>query len=180
MELLFLDTETGGLNPFEHSLLQIGLVAYDSVIKGTLKINISLENYVVTEQSLKLNQINLEELKLNGLSPEEALDAVNEFIQVNFNHKPILVGHNVGFDKYFIKHHIYDSNGINMDDYISHRMIDTMSLLWGLHLKGKVPKEACSSKGAFEHFNIENQNYHDALSDAKATRELFEKILELL
>lgn len=46
MELLFLDTETGGLNPGVNSLLQVGLVAYvDGKVIAKREFSIKEENY---------------------------------------------------------------------------------------------------------------------------------------
>lgn len=177
MDLLFLDTETGGTDPFRHSLLQVGAVAYHN--KERFKANLSLEEYNTTEIALKINQLNIEELKEQGTTIDATVSNFTDFIKRNFAEKPVLVGHNIAFDKYFIRE-LFMSNQLNMDDFISHRMIDTMSILWGLHLAGKIPIEACSSSGAFKYFGVTQRKYHDALDDALMTVELFEKLIQLI
>jgi len=181
LQLLFLDTETGGLDPFKHSLLQIGVIAYiDNQIKESLEISLSQKEYVVTAEALKFNQLDLyEDIKKNGYVPEKATQMLIEFVQNQFTETPILVGHNPSIDKYMVRQ-LFDSQNLNMDNYISHRMIDTMSLIWGLYIAGKLPIEACSSNGAFKYFGIEVEKKHHALDDCLATVRLYEKLINLL
>lgn len=181
MELLFLDTETGGLDPFKDSLLQVGLVAYiDGKIADKKFISIKQESYSVTAEALKYNKLDLyKDVYENGCKPREALDEVIDFIQRNFNDRPILVGHNVSLDKYFLKQ-LFNKQNESIDKHINHRMIDTMSLLWGLHIANRIPKEACSSDGAFKYFNIEVKNRHNALDDCTATVKLYEELIQMI
>lgn len=181
MELLFLDTETGGLNPSSQSLLQVGLVAYcDGKIKDKKFISIKEEEYYITAEAMMYNGLDLyNDVYKNGLRTEEAVEEIIKFIQISFKSKPILVGHNVALDKYFLKK-LFETEYEDMDEYISYRMIDTMSLIWGLHMVGKLPIEACSSSGAFDYFNIDVKGRHTAIGDCLGTVELYEKLLEQL
>lgn len=181
MYLLFADVETGGLIPGTHSLLQVGLAAYkDGVIVDTLKFYIKQDTYVVTPEAMKINGLDLTVLKAEGIDKFKAVDEIVKFIEKNFGtEKPILVGHNVNFDKNFLQE-LFAFNSNNIERYVGHRMIDTMSLIWGLFAAGKIPKEACNSKGAFDYFNINVKKLHDALDDALGTVELFKKIIEII
>lgn len=181
MNLLFLDTETGGLNPFKNSLLQVGMVAYvDGNIIDTKEFSIKEDNYIITATSLKFNGLNLyEDIYKNGISKESAIQTIIDFTKKNFNEKPILVGHNPSVDKYMVRE-LFNNVKFDMDDYISHRMIDTMSLIWGLYFAGKLPKETCSSDGAFKYFNIIIEKRHHALDDSLTTVKLFEELIKLL
>ena len=78
------------------------------------------------------------------VSPHKAAIQIKNFISC----KPIIVGHNLSLDKYMIDR-LLKQFGYNLDDLISHRSIDTMSLLWNLFLRNEIPLEACSSKGLF-------------------------------
>lgn len=179
-EFLFLDVETGGVDPFRNSLFQIGLVAYvNGEVIDKMEIDIKEEIYNVTSSALKFNGLNLTEIYENGLEPNKALISVVQFIKKNFKDKPILVGHNPSIDKYMLRE-LFIKNYLNMDDFISYRMIDTMSLIWGLHLSGKLPTEACSSSGSFKYFNIIVGKRHHALDDSLATVTLFEKLIEMI
>lgn len=181
MEYLFLDTETGGLDPDKHSLLQVGLVAYkDNRIKDKCEFSIKEKEYSIDANALRFNGLNLyEDIYRYGLDKKEAVERIISFINRNFDDIPILVGHNPSLDKYMIRK-LFSNQDLNMDDYISHRMIDTMSLIWGLHISGKIPSEACSSSGAFSHFGIKVEKRHHALDDCVATVELFENLINLM
>jgi len=181
MEYLFIDTETGGLDPFKHSLLQVGLVAYaNGGIEDKIEISIKENSYNVSMDALKYNGLDLyEDIYKVGVTKDVAVDKIIEFIERNFKDKPVLAGHNLSLDKYMLRQ-LLKVKGINMDEYINHRMIDTMSLLWGLYIAGKIPLEACSSSGALDYFGIEVKNKHRALEDCMGTIEVFEKIKKLL
>ncbi|MGE6227578.1 exonuclease domain-containing protein [Paenibacillus chitinolyticus] len=188
MKILFVDTETGGVDPRKHSLLEVGLVAYE-VGKGIIdskEFYISHENYSVTEHAMKINNIDLSIAKDWGHKPHWATHKLLNFIEESFDvikskdDRPILGGHNVGFDKSFIEYQLFDASGYDMQKYISHRTIDVMSLLWGLHIAGKLPKEACYSAGANEYFGIKNEKAHTALSDILATVQVYEKAIQLI
>lgn len=182
MKILFMDTETGGLDPRQHSLLQVGLVAYeDGTVLDDLQIGISKDLYVITPQAMNVNKLDLGELQKNGVKEDVAVLMIMDFIKVNFGEeKPVLAGHNISFDKDMVKS-MFDRVRIEkFENYVSSRMIDTMSLLWGLYNAGKVPKSACSSEGAFKYFNIDVDGRHTALADAHATVKLYEKLLDLI
>lgn len=181
MEILVLDTETGGLDPNVNSLLQVGMIAYvDGKVVNTKEFTIKEDSYNINAYSLKYNGLNLyDDIYRDGVTRLEALGEILRFLQDNFNDKPILLGHNPSIDKYYIRK-LFTDNKLDMDDYISHRMIDTMSIIWGLYFAGKLPIEACSSSGAFKHFGIEVKNLHRALDDCKATLKLFEKLVEMM
>jgi DNA polymerase III epsilon subunit-like protein len=177
---MFVDVETGGLNPRRHSLLQIGAVAYKNGIQDQLILNLSLDEYTTTPEALKVNCLDLAWLKEHGLPPVKAMETFLDFLTRNFgNEKPILVGHNIAFDKAFLEQ-FFCSQGRDFKAYVSHRMLDTMSILWGLHFAGKIPAEACSSSGAFKYFGCEPERPHDALEDCLATVRLFEKLVNYI
>ena len=181
MDLLFVDVETGGLNPGVNSLLQVGMVAYiDGDIRDMLEFSIREENYVVSAYSLEYNGLDLyKDIYKLGVSKGDAVLNITDFIKKNFLDKPVFVGHNPSIDKYFLRD-LFTQCHMEMDDHISHRMIDTMSLLWGLYIAGKVPYSACSSTGAYEYFKIPTPDKHRAIPDCVATIDLFEHLIDLL
>jgi len=186
MELLFLDTETGGLNPRVNSLLQVGMVAYaDGQIINSTEFSIKEENYNICAAAMKYNGLDLyEDIYKNGVSKKEALCIIQRFCRNHFSGLPILVGHNPSIDKYIIRE-LFKQENLEMDKFISHRMIDTMSIMWGLYTAGKLPIEklpikACSSSGAFKYFGIEVEKRHHALDDSLATVKLYEELICIL
>jgi DNA polymerase III epsilon subunit-like protein len=187
-QFIVLDCETGGVNPFKHSVLTIGMLAvkYDPKIERLAvvdELHLKVKNedncYFVTDRALEINGINLYDIHDNGTNEEDSADMIADFVEKNFGEvKPIVIGHNVGMDKYFVYKLLIEAK-LNWDDVFSHRTIDTMSILWSMYFNGEIPKEACSSKGAFEFFCINNEKPHDAISDCYATLELFDMLVIL-
>jgi len=179
--LLFIDTETGGLNPDKHSLLSLAMVVW-----GDMKIIDSQELLIndgilsVTEEALSINKIDIEKHKKSAISSSQAIEKVFLFISRHFPHqsKITLAGHNVHFDVSFLRF-FFSRNNENFSKFFSHRIIDTSSILYYLYLAGHIKQKAISSDEAFELFKIKVEGRHTALGDAIATAKLFNKLLYL-
>ncbi len=174
------DTETGGLDPLNHSLLSIGLVSGD----GTQRTEVFVREpqLVTNPRSMEVNGIDLAWLDRNGLSPVEAVDAVEMFIEGLRVPRPVMmVGHNIAFDVAFMRR-LYALADRPIPRDFSHRTVDTHTLLWSLAATGKLPDDATSSDGAFAFFEIAPppEARHTALGDAIATRELLLRLLPLI
>ena len=176
--LVVIDTETSGTNPFEHEVLSIALSPLKKSIPK-FEIYVRPKSINWTEYA-RQNFLNFQE-KWNTLAkpPEIASQEVEDYIKKYFIDTPvILIGHNVGFDISFIRK-LANSAGKEMIKGISHRSIDTHTILYYLYLTGKGPKESTSSDGAFKHFNIKLPpgQRHTAMGDALATERLFLKLI---
>jgi DNA polymerase-3 subunit epsilon len=180
--LLFIDTETGGLDPGKHSLLSLAMVAWeDSQIIDSTEILVNDGILSVTAEALSVNRIDIEKHKQSALPPTLAMDEILSFIGKYFpgQGKITLAGHNVHFDAAFLNV-FYSRNNKDFSKYFSHRFIDTSSILHYLYLAGKIKHRAISSDEAFALFDIKVKGRHTALGDAIATAELFTKLLSLL
>ena len=183
--LLFIDTETGGLDPASHSLLSVGLVVGDgSKVLNSLEILIRHEPYVVSAGGMAVNRIDLVRHSAAALEPKMALTVLDVFLDQHFPHmcQPILLaGHNVAFDMAFLGRFLA-GQGRALEPRFSHRTVDTHSLAAGLRDAGRLPMENLSSTALFAHFGIEvaEARRHTALGDALATFELYWKLVGLL
>ncbi len=180
---LFLDTETGGLDPRSHSLLSLGLVVGDaSGVEDSLEILIKHEPYVLTGGGMKVNRIDLARHHEAALSPPDALNQLDEFLNRNFPAKArvTLVGHNVAFDHAFLSEFLLAA-GRDPEGRFHHRIVDTHSIASGLRDAGKLTLQRLSSDSLFEHFDIQvpPEKRHTALGDSLATFELYWKLVEL-
>ena len=97
------DTETSGLSPQQgHEILQIGAVKYDTKTgeaADTLSIYIKPSSHCVIEPSaLRVNGIDIEEVRRTGLSKSEAINTFVEFIS-----SYPLFAYNAPFDMRFLK-----------------------------------------------------------------------------
>jgi len=182
---LFLDTETGGLDPRRHSLLSLGLVVGDGPqVANSLEILVRHEPYVVSGGGMKVNRIDLVRHTAEALDPAMALSVLDVFLDQHFPHpcRPItLAGHNVGFDQAFLEVFL-ESQGRTLEPRFSHRTVDTHSIAAALRDAGRLPLEKLSSTSLFAHFGIQvpEEKRHTALGDALATFELYWRLIGLL
>ena len=180
--LLFIDTETGGLDPEKHSLLSLALVIWEDMeIIDSKEILINDGILSATDEALSINRIDLEKHKKSALPPSQAIEGILSFISEHFprQEKITLAGHNVHFDVAFLRV-FFTRNNRDFGKFFSHRIIDTSSILHYLYLAGRIKQKAVSSDEAFDLFGIKVEGRHTAIGDAVATAELFTKLLSLI
>jgi DNA polymerase-3 subunit epsilon len=180
--LLFIDTETGGLDPGKHSLLSLALVVWENMeIIDSQEILINDGILSVTEEALSVNGIDIEKHKHSAVFSSQAMDEILFFISNHFpqERKITIAGHNVHFDSDFLKR-FFSANNKDYSKFFSHRIVDTSSILYYLYLAGRIKFRAISSDKAFDLFEIKVEGRHTAIGDAIATAKLFTKLLDLI
>lgn len=180
--LLFIDTETGGLDPEKHSLLSVGLVVWDSVLGECYSVEYHLknENYRITKAAQRINKLTDSDFN-DAIIPQtliEKIKGIKEEYFADYAAIP-LAGHNTQFDVQFIKK-MFKDNRRSFDNVFLHRIVDTYSILKFLQDGGLIADAINSSAQAFKFFGISVDGRHTALGDAKATMRLYEKMLQLL
>ncbi|HTI07678.1 MAG TPA: 3'-5' exonuclease [Puia sp.] len=181
-KILFIDTETGGIDPKTNSLLSLALVVWKEMeIKASLEILINDGILNVTEKAMEINGIQLEEHKKKAVTPFVALQQFDSFLKEHFeeDEKIVLGGHNITFDVNFLNAFL-TINGYSFQQRFSHRHVDTASILFYLYLTGKIKRKITSSQDAFEYFGITVQGRHTALGDVLATAQLFTNLVSIL
>ncbi len=188
-KLLFLDTETGGLNPKTHSLLSLAVVLWeDGRLHDRQQIFVREPELATTPEALAVNKIDLAWLGQNGLAPEAAMQALEAFIAKHFPAgidgappRVTLAGHNVSFDVGFLRR-LCDQTGRIFRDRFASRTVDTSGIMAFLMLAGALPSASPTSDFGFSHFRIEiaPDARHTALGDCLATAELFNHLLALV
>ena len=179
--LLFIDTETGGLNPDRHSLLSLALVVWEDMeIIDSQELLINDGHLSVTEEALSINKIDIKKHKEIAISSSQAIEKITLFISKHFPYqgKITLAGHNVHFDANFLKAFL-SKNDKDFNTCFSHRFIDTSSILYYLYITGHIKQKTISSDEAFKLFEIKVEGRHTALGDALATAKLFNKLIYL-
>ncbi len=178
--LIILDTETGGLDPLENSILSVGLVSGDG--EHEFEVFICEENMNCDPRALAVNGIDPEWIKANGLSPVDAVAKIEAWVDMVAPQRPAMaVGHNIAFDIGFMRR-LYTLAGKRIPRDFAHRTVDTHTLIFGLKMRGLLPAHIKGSDDIFEHFDIAppEDKRHTALGDAIATRVLLERLLELI
>jgi DNA polymerase III alpha subunit (gram-positive type) len=178
-KILFIDTETGGLDPKKHPLLSIAFVLWENFsITDQIEIFINDGNLAVNEKAMEINRIDLDKHRLTALTPLNAIIKMKKFLTKHFEigHRITLGGHNINFDVNFLRIFL-EKNSEDFNNYFSHRFVDTSSILYYLYLAGKLRNKSISSDEAFKIFDIQINNRHSALSDAIGTANLFTKLI---
>jgi DNA polymerase-3 subunit epsilon len=180
-DLVVVDVETSGINPFRHDVLAVGLVPLNSELPATV-VYVRPEAIEWSEYARRNFERYSSEWEAAALAPSEACDFIEKYLAETFSGRIATpIGHNIGFDVAFLRRLAF-LGGREQLAGLSHRAIDTHTLLYLLSLQGRIPIAATTSDGAFKHFGvrIEDRVRHTALGDAKATRELVIRVLETI
>ena len=168
----FIDIETTGLNLLTHEIIEIGCVITSPELEiiEEFEIKIKPQNIENADQvALKINQYNEKDWE-HAVSLEEATKLLSEKTK-----ECIMVGHNVAFDSVFLE---YAFNKTGISNSMHYHKLDTVSIAWAkLHREPNL--EHFSLRELCLRFGIKNERAHTALSDARATFELYKKLMEL-
>ena len=180
-KILFIDTETGGLDPSKNSLLSIALVVwqeFEITFAKEILVNDGVLN--ATSRALEINGIDLAEHRKKALWAKDVITEFDGFLSQHFDEgeKITLGGHNINFDVNFLKHFLTQHN-YNWGQRFSHRYVDTATILYYLYLSGKLKQKTLSSQEAFDLFGIQVEGRHSALGDGVATARLFTTLLKI-
>jgi DNA polymerase III epsilon subunit-like protein len=178
--LVAVDVETTGLNPFRHQIVSLALVPIDCE-KQSLELYIRHGQPLWQETALQYFADFESTWESQAVTPHEACVRLEDYLSGQFGEPVTAIGHNIGFDVAFLKQL---ANLADLDELpgLSHRVLDTHTILFLLHVCGIVPGEALTSTGAFAHFGISppERQRHSAIGDAIATRDLFVSTISLL
>ena len=181
-KILFIDTETGGINPMKNSLLEIGLVVWrEGKITDENLIKIKHDDYTVTPIAMDINDINLKEHEKDAVSTEKAIETIMKYKGKHFkDNKAVIGGHNTSFDTNFIKQLFKESDYIYGKNF-SHREVDTASILKYLSHKERFNKELKSLNDAIDYFDLKitKKERHTGIADALITAKLYNKLLNI-
>ncbi len=169
-----LDIETTGLDFTKHEIIEIGCVLFCfDVKKKAFRLEEELEIKIKPEH---IELADKTSLKVNKYTPEDWKDAGTLLVALNKLHKRldgrVMVAHNAVFDHAFIDKAFKDNH---IKNTLHYHVFDTLSMAF-LAIQGSDAKQL-SLRALCEHFGIENKKAHTALSDARATYELFAKLM---
>jgi len=169
--LAFIDLELTGLSPLKHEIIELGVVIASPALRviEEFEFKIKPENLESADPvSLKVSNYNEEDWR--GAVPlREALEILNAKTE-----GCLMVAHNVAFDFLFLETAFAR---LGMKSAMHYHKLDTMSIAWAkLH---REPIEHFSLRELCERFSVENPRAHTALSDARATYELYKKLLAI-
>lgn len=164
------DVETSGPIPGEFSMLSLGACVVGQPSK-TFYAELKPINDNFIDKALEVNGLSLEELKINGEEPAQAMARFEKWIKdISGANRPVFVGFNATFDWMFTNWYLVkflDRNpfGISGLDIKAYYM-GMKNVGWGETTKKHVRSQ----------FQPKTQHTHNALDDAKEQAEIFEKI----
>ena len=187
-KIIFIDTETGGVNPEKAALIQLsGIIRIDK--KDVEKFNFYIkpfENSEVNEKALEVQGRTLEELKTDKYVEEK--EVYKQFINIldkyidkyDRTDKFIVAGYNVRFDVDILKA-FFQRHGNNfLFSYLDSSMLDPLYSIRLLQIAEVLPVlENNKLETWCKHFGIELKA-HDSLEDIEATKKLIGKLISLI
>lgn len=182
---LFIDTETGGLDPRQHSLLDITLLVADGVneldrANKERWLHLDLQPadgiYHVTPAALRKNGINLSERNAQLYTYEAAGLVIAKFLLNHRNLTP--VGWNLPFDLGFIHTHVMDKP--DWEIRTSYRNIDLQSVARLLTACGVINPKGNSLVHVADYFGLDTSGAHDSTFDVNMMYSVFLKLRAVL
>ena len=179
-KLLFLDTETTGLDPNKHGVIQVAMIADHGMLD--LQVNPG-KKVEYDKEALKINGIKKKKIKKFPASTPQfnkMLDFLGEGVnKYDKKDKYVAVGYNVKFDVEMLHGWARREGYEYLGSFIDWRVIDVLVLARLAHYLGQMPSEPEDFKlGTICQVYDMPVPDHDAMTDVMATRILFEKIIK--
>jgi len=183
--IYFADTETTGLNPVKHDVIELSLIrSTDNVQKTWWFKPINYEN--IDLGALRVNGHKIEDLKLETPRGKNLyLDPLKNIIDIENwiaedgvpNEQRVFCGHNANFDKNMLEQLWIKCDAKDSFPF-GRRTLDTFQLEFFLDWCKESIAEGYSLSNLVKKYNVKNEKAHSAAADTKATKEVFEKQVE--
>ncbi len=187
---LILDTESTGLIPGKHGLIQLACVSADKHLQVIHNLCTDIkppEGTVISNEALEINGFSVERIN-QGIEYYEAAQQLLDFLEQNFDEEPIIIAQFYPADFGFLVELCKKTGkiGEKLHEKIGNNLIDTKALTNVLNLKHVLegrpipfPIASLSKPGGVRDvLGVEGYQAHDAMGDVLATREVLLKLLE--
>ena len=194
-QVCVIDTETTGLDPLWHEIIQICILPLDSnfnIRKDVMPFYIDLipdHPERIDKNAMKVNRLKMAEIGKRGFDRLAAIDMLEGWIKklglpctkYGTPKRIIPLGQNYGFDR----GHIQKWLGMELyNTFFDYHYMDTMITANYLNDKAamhaeKVPFSKISLAWLCNVLKVVNEKAHDALHDCMATAEVYKKMLNL-
>ncbi len=181
---LWLDFETGGLDPAVNGLTQMAFIieGEDGQILDAGDFNIKpFEGSVVEPAALKVTGKNYDDV----MGYEDEAVVLKLFLEILKKHiNPLsydenftVAGYNVAFDIGFLDAWMVRCNK-KFFTYFNYHSVDPLAIMRILRFEGETNLKSLKLSSVYEAIFNETFNAHDALADITATREIYKFLLE--
>ena len=171
---VYLDVETGGLDPNENPILSICAMTEEG---QAFYAQVAAEGRPCTKEALKVNGFREEELE-NGQPPAEVAEGFSDWLKgLSEGHiyDLIVAGWNVGFDIKFVESQLCRFVGV----YVHYETVDVKALNRFLWEQGKSPVHGALSTVA-RALGVSDEDSHTSWGDVRMTREIHEVLRGLV
>lgn len=180
MKILWLDTETTGLDCNKNDIVQIsGIVIINGKEQERFNLYSRPTNFDnISQEALEKNNMTIEKLKQLP-EPNETFNKFKSVLakyvnQYDINDKFYLAGQNVKFDLDFLKKFFLKNNDNFFGSWFYYYTIDLMSLAIILHTAGLITFKNFKLETIAKELDIEcDKNLHDASVDIDLARKCF-------
>jgi len=172
-DLLFVDTETTGLDPTKHELLEVAAIRTSpdglKIISRFEAKLMPLHLETAEPKALQVNNYKPEEWTVDKcVMPEVVVDALQQMAG-----NTVLVGQNVSFDEGFLSPLFVR---LGMKPPWGYHKVDTVALAWPLFCYTGLPGLSLEKLCAF--LGVAEMPKHRAMADAEACRQVYLKMME--
>lgn len=157
------DTETTGLDPIKHEIIDISILDWEGRSLFTTKIR-PVRMDTADEEALRINGYNESKWK-NAPTFEQVADKIFSSLD-----QSVMLGHNVAFDRRFVDEAFRKAG--KKPPRMPHRMIDTSTLIYE-HLGW----ESFSLVKVAQFLDVDEKMPHTAYADATMTLAVAKKLL---
>lgn len=193
-QMCVIDTETTGLNPNYHEVIQICILPLDSNIvprRDVLPFYIELVPEFperADPKAMSINRLSFTKIAQRGHDRDKAKDLLDEWYhklglpQTKFGRmkKIIPLGQNYPFDERFIRAWLGNENYENYFDY-NHRdtkvVANYLNDRAGMHAE-KIPYAKTNLASLARKLDVIHDRAHDALSDCQATANIYKRFIQ--
>jgi DNA polymerase-3 subunit alpha (Gram-positive type) len=176
---LFVDTETGGLDPKENPVLELYAAVYDEFGERRDNFYATFDPYLPMNcKALAINNF----FQRKGQPDNDA--EVQNFIRwssvVYQRYNPTLVGQNIKFDLDFIDSLMNFYGFQEWSKMWHHHSYDTCQMGFILREAGFITTDKLNLSSLAKAYGVENPSAHSAEADAETTATIFFKMIDQL
>lgn len=191
MKLFYVDVETSGLDPLTNDILTLsGLIEIDGEVKEAINLKMKPFNWNnISEEALKINGLTIEQIKTfdEPIIAKQKLESlfckyVDKYKKNKTSEDKLMVaGYNVNFDFLFIEHFWKKCGDKYLGSFLDYHKMDLSAIVLFLKYKGLLQFHGYKLVQVAEALGCSfKTSSHDAESDILVTREIGNKIIDLI
>lgn len=185
MKLLFLDTETTGLDNTKHGVIQIAaIIEIDGEVKEEINLRCRpFKGQAVSEEALRVTgktMLEISEYPEPQISYRELVAVFDRYIdKYDKTDKFFMVGQNTKFDYDFMAAWFKSNGNPYFYAYVAYHLIDVIQATALFTAAGHFKLPNMKLATVADHFGIPLKA-HDALEDVRATRQVFYRYADMI